>query len=333
MSTAESHKSVKKSGKKKNILLRVTDLCMYFDSAGKRIKAAEHVNFTIREGETFGLVGESGSGKSTIGKCIIGLNKATDGSITFGETELTGIKNHREYKEKMKDIQMIFQDPMSSLNPRKKIGDIVGAGLDIRKTCKDKKERDRLVGDMLEKVGLAREQADRYPGQFSGGQRQRAGIARALITNPKLIIADECIAALDASIQAQVVNMLKQIQRETGTAFLFISHDLSMVRYLSDRIGVLHLGYLLEIGTTQEIFSNPIHPYTRNLLAAIPRPNPIMQIHTGPRYDYETSGVLYENGGWHDVKGQEGHKVWCTDLEFDKWTGGGNAAQEGGGAA
>ena len=318
---------------KREPLLQVEDLVQTFGKGKSAVTVVHKVSFSIHEGEVFGLVGESGSGKSTIGKCIIGLNEPSGGSIRLSGAELVG-KNAAAEREKARDsIQMIFQDPMSSLNPRKKIGDIVGAGLDIRKTCKDKKERDRLVGDMLEKVGLAREQADRYPGQFSGGQRQRAGIARALITNPKLIIADECIAALDASIQAQVVNMLKQIQRETGTAFLFISHDLSMVRYLSDRIGVLHLGYLLEIGTTQEIFSNPIHPYTRNLLAAIPRPNPIMQIHTGPRYDYETSGVLYENGGWHDVKGQEGHKVWCTDLEFDKWTGGGNAAQEGGGAA
>jgi oligopeptide transport system ATP-binding protein len=208
---------------------------------------------------------------------------------------------------------------MSSLNPRKKIGDIVGTGLDVRRDYTDKADREKKIGDMLERVGLSREQAGRSPGQFSGGQRQRAGIARALIVHPKLIIADECIAALDASVQAQVVNLLRRIRQETGTAFLFISHDLSMVRYLSDRIGVLHLGYLLETGSTEEIFRNPVHPYTRNLLAAVPRPNPVIQFRPEARYDYETSGLLYENGNWHTIEGEGTHRVWCTDQEFKKW--------------
>ena len=172
---------------------------------------------------------------------------------------------------------------------------------------------------MLERVGLSSDQGKRYPAQFSGGQRQRVGIARALIMEPRLIVADECIAALDASIQAQVVNLLKHIQTETGTSLLFISHDLSMVRYLSDRIGVLHRGFLLETGTQEEIFSHPVHPYTRNLLASKPSPNPIVQFRPETRYDYETSGILYENGSWHMVDESATHQVFCTNQEFRKW--------------
>ncbi|MCR4924405.1 MAG: ATP-binding cassette domain-containing protein [Lachnospiraceae bacterium] len=303
----------------RNILLNVKGLTQSFGSGKNLVKVLHDISFQIKEGEVYGLVGESGSGKSTIGKCIIGLNEASGGSISFDGKELIGDKKDIGIKKSREAIQMIFQDPMSSLNPRRKIGDIVGAGLDIQKAYSSKNERDKKVGDMLEKVGLPREFADRYPSQFSGGQRQRVGIARALIMNPKLVIADECIAALDASIQAQVVNMLKSIQAETKTAFLFISHDLSMVRYLSERIGVLHMGYLLETGTTDEIFKNPIHPYTRNLLAAIPGINPVLQKKAAVRYDYDTFGVQYENGIWHDVPGERTHRVLCTDLEAKKW--------------
>ncbi len=309
MSNSESRK----------VLLEVKDLTQTFGSGRSAVTAVRKISFTIGEGEIYGLVGESGSGKSTIGKCIIGLNEPSQGSICFNGTELLDKHHDKDIKAAREDIQMIFQDPMSSLNPRKRISDIVGAGLDIRKSCRSKRERNKLIGDMLEKVGLSREHASRFPSQFSGGQRQRAGIARALILNPRLIIADECIAALDASVQAQIVNMLKRIQRETGTSFLFISHDLSMVRYLSDRIGVLHLGYLLETGTTDEIFRNPIHPYTRNLLASIPEPNPVLKMHPQEHYDYAVSGILYENGSWHKVMNDETHQVWCTDVEYKKW--------------
>ncbi len=304
--------------KSKKELLSVDDLCMYFDSAGKRIKASEHITFTINEGETFGLVGESGSGKSTIGKCIIGLNKATSGSIKFRGTELTGIRSRKEYNEKMKEIQMIFQDPMSSLNPRKQIGQILREALVIQKIGKNEEERNQLVKDALDRVGIPVEYSNRYPSSFSGGQRQRIGIARALVGNPSLIIADECIAALDASVQAQVVNMLGRIKEEVGTSFLFISHDLSMVRFLSDRIGVLHLGYLLEVGESEEIFEYPIHPYTRGLLSAIPRMNPIIQAEKGKVYDYANSGIDYAQGTLHDVT--KTHSVLCTDSEFEDWT-------------
>lgn len=292
----------------KKKLLDVQDLTMRFGQN----TVVRKISFHINEGETYGLVGESGSGKSTIGKCIIGLNKPSSGTIRFGNEVLKPGQNVRE-------IQMIFQDPMASLNPRKKVSDIVGAGLDIHKLCKTPQERSERIGAMLERVGLSRDQGERYPSQFSGGQRQRVGIARALIMNPRLIIADECIAALDASIQAQVVNLIRQIQLETGTSFLFISHDLSMVRYLSDRIGVLHRGFLLETGTPDELFSHPVHPYTRNLLASKPSPNPIVQLRPETRYDYATSGIVYENGTWHTVDGSETHQVLCTDMEFEKW--------------
>ena len=303
----------------KKELLNVRDLCMYFDTAGKRIHASEHISFTIHEGETFGLVGESGSGKSTIGKCIIGLNKATSGSITFDGEELTGIRNRKEYRKKLKDIQMIFQDPMSSLNPKKKVGEIIREALVIQGIGKTREEQEKIVGEMMEKVRIPVAYSNRYPRNFSGGQRQRIGIARALVVNPRLIIADECIAALDASVQAQIVNMLRDIKKEMGTSFLFISHDLSMVRFLSDRIGVLHLGYLLEVGTSEEIFNDPVHPYTKSLLSAIPRMNPLIQREKS-LYDYGTSGIDYGLGTILSISPT--HEVRCTDAELLMWRGG-----------
>ena len=303
---------------KDKVLLSVSDLCMYFDAAGKRIKASEHISFEINEGETFGLVGESGSGKSTIGKCIIGLNRPTSGSIVFRGNELTGIRSRREYIEKTNGIQMIFQDPMSSLNPKKQVGQILREALAIQGIGSGREERDRITADALRRVGIPPEYANRYPSGFSGGQRQRIGIARALVSDPKLIIADECIAALDASVQAQIVNMLHEIKEETGTSLLFISHDLSMVRFLSDRIGVLHLGYLLETGTSEEIFNAPVHPYTKGLLRAIPRMNPVMPSSESERYDPVSSGIDYALGEWHSLSPT--HRVLCTDKEFDDWT-------------
>ena len=315
------------SKSKKSELLRVEDLCMYFDAGGKRIRASEQINFEIYEGETFGLVGESGSGKSTIGKCVIGLNTPTSGRITFDGKELTGLKDRKEFRERAKGIQMIFQDPMSSLNPRKQVGESIREALVINKIGANRNEQDAIVRDILTKVGIPVSYSNRYPKNFSGGQRQRIGIARALVVNPKLIIADECIAALDASVQAQIVNMLRKIKEETGTSFLFISHDLSMVRFLSDRIGVLHLGYLLEVGTSEEIFNSPLHPYTRGLLSAIPRMNPVIQ----PKqkvYNYESSGIDYSLGSIHRIS--DTHTIHCTDAELEAWT---RAAKEEGGEA
>ncbi|MBR4669581.1 MULTISPECIES: ABC transporter ATP-binding protein [unclassified Butyrivibrio] len=301
-------------------LLEVEGLKQYFPvSKTFTVKAVNDVSFKVYPGETYGLVGESGSGKSTIGRSIIRLYDPTSGKVTFDGMEISG-KLSKSTKDKLRvQMQMIFQDPMASLNPRKKIKDIIGEGLDIHHSYKNKQEREEKIEAILAKVGLAKEHADRYPHQFSGGQRQRVGIARALIQNPKLVIADECISALDVSIQAQVVNLMKDIQEETGTAYLFIAHDLSMVKYISDRIGVLHLGHLLETGTTEEIFSNPIHPYTKSLLSAIPVPNPEFEKNrVSVNYDYKTSGIDYEQGTEHLVDGT--HYVKCTDEEFKAWT-------------
>ncbi|WP_026521359.1 ABC transporter ATP-binding protein [Butyrivibrio sp. VCB2001] len=302
-------------------LLEVKGLKQFFPvSKTYTVKAVDDVSFKVYPGETYGLVGESGSGKSTIGRSIIRLYDPTEGSINFCGMDISG-KMSRETKNNLRrQMQMIFQDPMASLNPRKKIKDIIGEALDIHNDYKFKAEKDAKIEAILQKVGLAKEHADRYPHQFSGGQRQRVGIARALILNPKLVIADECISALDVSIQAQVVNLMKDIQEELGTAYLFIAHDLSMVKYISDRIGVLHLGHLLETGTTDEIFSNPVHPYTKSLLSAIPIPNPELEKNREViNYDYKTSGIDYTKGTDHLVDGT--HFVKCTDEEFATWTG------------
>ena len=256
-------------------LLTVRNLRQHFKiSRSFTVKAVNGVSFEIYPGETFGLVGESGSGKTTIGRSIIRLYDPTDGEIIFNGQKISGDLDKSTDKMLRQNMQMIFQDPMSSLNPRKKIGDIIGEGLDIHQLYSNAKERNEIIGEILKKVGLSPAHAERYPQQFSGGQRQRVGIARALVMNPKLIIADECISALDVSIQAQVVNLMKDIQAETKCAYLFIAHDLSMVKYISDRIGVLHKGWLVETGTTRDIFSNPVHPYTKSLLSAVPVPNP-----------------------------------------------------------
>ncbi|MBE6893430.1 MAG: ABC transporter ATP-binding protein [Oscillospiraceae bacterium] len=301
-------------------LLKVENLKQYFPISKKfTVKAVDDVSFEIYPGETYGLVGESGSGKTTIGRSIIRLYDPTAGKITFDGVDITGKMSSADEKKLRTEMQMIFQDPMACLNPRQKVADIIGQGLDIHHLYTDKADRDAKVARILEKVGLAPEHAERYPHQFSGGQRQRVGIARALIMNPKLIIADECISALDVSIQAQVVNLMRDIQKETGAAYLFIAHDLSMVKYISDRIGVLHLGHLVETGTTEEIFANPVHPYTRSLISAIPHPNPaIERKRTSMHYDYFTSGIDYMAGELRTIEGT--HKVLATEEEFEKWT-------------
>lgn len=276
-------------------LLKVENLRQHFKiSRNFTVKAVNGVSFEIYSGETYGLVGESGSGKTTIGRSIIRLYDPTDGEIFFNRDKISGELSDKIRRRLRKNMQMIFQDPMSSLNPRKKIGDIIGEGLDIHKLYSSQKERRNIIGEILKKVGLSPAHAERYPQQFSGGQRQRVGIARALVMNPKLIIADECISALDVSIQAQVVNLMKDIQSETKCAYLFIAHDLSMVKYISDRIGVLHKGYLVETGTTQEIFTNPAHPYTQSLLSAVPQPNPAVEKNR-KLISYDADKVSYEN--------------------------------------
>ena len=310
------------------LLLEVEHLCKWFPlkrTAGdvlqrkekRYLKAVNDVSFQLFKGENLGLVGESGCGKSTLARTILRLYEPTSGTIRLNGTDISHMKGDA-LRRLRPQMQMIFQDPMASLNPRKKVEDIIGEGLDIHHMYKTPAERREKVEKILAKVGLAPEHAERYPHQFSGGQRQRVGIARALIMNPKLIIADECISALDVSIQAQVVNLMKDIQQETGTAYLFIAHDLSMVKYISDRIGVLHLGHLLETGTTEEIFEHPIHPYTRSLLSAIPLPNPVVEKRrVAETYDYAASGIDYSLGTSHHVAGS--HYVKCTDAEFAQW--------------
>ena len=300
-------------------ILTVSHMKQHFKvNSGFTVKAVDDVSFEIYPGETYGLVGESGSGKTTIGRGIIRLYDPTGGKITFKGADITGDMNKETTNLLRTKMQMIFQDPMASLNPRKKIGDIIGEGLDIHHMYATKEERKATIDAMLEKVGLAKEHYDRYPYQFSGGQRQRVGSARALVMNPELIIADECISALDVSIQAQVVNLMKDIQEETGTAYLFIAHDLSMVKYISDRIGVLHLGKLLETGTTEEIFANPVHPYTRSLLSAIPSPNPrVEKARIAEEYDYASSGIDYNKGELTLIEGT--HYVHGTKEEISGW--------------
>ncbi|MBS3203035.1 ABC transporter ATP-binding protein [Turicibacter bilis] len=298
-------------------LLKVENLTQHFKiNKNYTVKAVNGLDFEIYPGETFGLVGESGSGKSTTGRSIIRLYEPTDGTILFDGVDISGKLNKETERHLRTNMQMIFQDPMASLNPRKKVLDLIAQGLDVHKLYQSKEERDEMVFKMLERVGLSRDHAYRYPHQFSGGQRQRIGIARALIMNPKLIIADEAISALDVSIQAQVVNLMKKIQKETGIAYLFIAHDLSMVKYISNRIGVMHLGYLVEVGTRDEIFNNPVHPYTKSLLSAIPNPDPIYE-KSREILIYDSSDVDYSKGVRHQLS--ETHSVLATPEELACW--------------
>ena len=255
-------------------LVELKNVSLTFNKGkSNEVKAIDNVSFDIYEGEVFGLVGESGSGKTTVGRAILKLYDINDGEIIFNGEEVSRLKGKAQLDFR-KQAQMIFQDPQASLNGRMKIRDIVAEGLDIHKMVSSKAERDEKVQHLLDLVGLNKDHLTRYPHEFSGGQRQRIGIARALAVEPKFIIADEPISALDVSIQAQVVNLMQQLQHEQGLTYLFIAHDLSMVKYISDRIGVMHWGKMLEIGTSDDVYNNPIHPYTKSLLSAIPEPDP-----------------------------------------------------------
>ncbi|MDR7239861.1 ABC transporter ATP-binding protein [Neobacillus drentensis] len=301
-------------------LLEIKNLKQYFNE-GKvnEVKAVDNVSFDIFKGEVMGLVGESGCGKSTTGRTIIRLYDATGGEVLYDGVNVHGKKSKKQLKDFNRKMQMIFQDPYASLNPRLKIADVIAEGIDIHGLAKTKQERMEQVYELLETVGLNREHANRYPHEFSGGQRQRIGIARALAVQPEFIIADEPISALDVSIQAQVVNLMKKLQKEKNLTYLFIAHDLSMVKYISDRIGVMYFGKMVELAPADELYKNPLHPYTQSLLSAIPAPDPISE-RTRKRKSYDPASHNYEPN--EPVEFREvtpGHFVLCSEKEFKQF--------------
>lgn len=294
-------------------LVELRDLQLYFNQGkANEVRAIDHVSFDIYEGEIFGLVGESGSGKTTIGRTILKIYEQTAGDILFQGKDVTQLKG-KQLAEFRKDAQMIFQDPQASLNGRMKVRDIIAEGIDVNKLARSKAERDQKVQELLDLVGLNKDHATRYPHEFSGGQRQRIGIARALAVDPKFIIADEPISALDVSIQAQVVNLMKELQKKHSLTYLFIAHDLSMVKYISDRIGVMHWGKLLEIGSADAVYNHPLHPYTKSLLSAIPVPDPEVEKARQP-LEYDTS-IETDDKTRDMVEVNPGHFVLATPEE------------------
>ena len=257
-------------------LLEVKHLKQYFDVPNGflrslKLKAVDDVSFNIAEGETLGLVGESGCGKTTVGRTILQLYKPTDGEVWFDGTKIEGKKTIHEFR---RNAQMVFQDPYSSLDPRMTVSDIIGEPLDVHHLYSNRKEREEKIGHLMDIVGLTSDHASRYAHEFSGGQRQRIGIARALAVDPKFIVCDEPVSALDVSIQAQIVNMFEDLQKKLGLTYLFIAHDLLVVKHISTRIAVMYLGKLIEIGPSDELYHRPIHPYTISLLSAVPVPDP-----------------------------------------------------------
>ncbi|HDA2602900.1 TPA: ABC transporter ATP-binding protein [Staphylococcus aureus] len=271
-----------------NVLVEIKNLTKIFNkNKNNEIKAIDDVSIKINKGEALGIVGESGCGKSTFGKSIIRLLEVPEETIFFEGKDINKITSRRDSLNLNKRIQMIFQDPYVSLNPRLKVMDIVGEGIDIHKLAENKAERNEKIYKLLELVGLNKEHANRYPHEFSGGQRQRIGIARALSVEPDLIIADEPISALDVSIQAQIINIIKKLQKERNTTLLFIAHDLSMVKYVSDRIAVMHKGKIVEIASSERLYQNPLHNYTKSLISAIPQPD--------PQYERERVREIYKD--------------------------------------
>ncbi|MBF0941511.1 MAG: ATP-binding cassette domain-containing protein [Catonella sp.] len=287
-------------------LIEVRNLKQYYHQDHTVVKAVDDVSFTVQAGETFGLVGESGSGKSTIGRAIVNLYQPTDGQILYQGKALSDLSKG-ERLDYNKDVQMIFQDPYASLNPRMKVQDIVAEGMEVHGLVASKSERDAKVAELLASVGLSPEHALRYPHEFSGGQRQRIGIARALAVEPKFIVCDEPISALDVSIQAQIINLLQGLQEERGLTYLFIAHNLAMVKYFSDRIGMMYRGRMVELATAEALYEHPLHPYTQSLLSAIPLPDPD-QDRQRQRIVYQPSQAELEAP--HDwVQAQEQHWV------------------------
>ena len=307
-----------KEKKEKKVLVDVRDLTVQFGSRKKPFTAVDKASFQIYKGETFGLVGESGSGKTTIGRAIIRINPTSSGEIIYDGERISGKISKEKDIEVTRKIQMIFQDPMASLNERAKVDYIIAEGLLNLPKKLSKQERNRIISEALDSVGLLPEFASRFPHEFSGGQRQRIGIARAMVMNPEFIIADEPISALDVSIRAQVLNLMAKLQREMGLTYLFISHDLSVMRFICDRICVIHKGVLVELAETEELFAHPMHPYTQALLSAIPMPDPehekkkVLKVYDPSQHDYST-----DKPRWMEIRPD--HFVWANEAEFAKY--------------
>ena len=302
----------------KEVILSVKDLQVTFGSGKKSFTAVQNVNFDVYKGETFSLVGESGSGKTTIGRAIIRINPATKGEIFFKDKKISGKLSKELDKWVIRNIQMVFQDPAASLNERATIDYIISEGINNFHLYEDEKDRQRKVSEAIRSVGLLEEHLTRYPHEFSGGQRQRIGIARAMVMEPELLIADEPISALDVSIRAQVLNLLKKFQREKDLTIIFIAHDLSVVRYISDRIAVIHKGRIVELAETEELFKNSLHPYTKSLLSAVPMPDP--QIEKNKHllvYDANQHDYSVDKPSFHEIK--PGHFVWANEKELAEY--------------
>ncbi|MGT2866130.1 ATP-binding cassette domain-containing protein [Streptococcus fryi] len=299
-------------------LVEIKDLEISFGEGKKKFVAVKNANFFINKGETFSLVGESGSGKTTIGRAIIGLNPTSAGDILYKGEKINGKLSKEKEREYIRKIQMIFQDPAASLNERATVDYIISEGLYNFNLFENDADRQEKVRTMINQVGMLPEHLTRYPHEFSGGQRQRIGIARALVMQPELVIADEPISALDVSVRAQVLNLLKKFQRELGLTYLFIAHDLSVVRFISDRIAVIYKGIIVEVAETEELFRNPVHPYTKSLLSAVPIPDPILERQKELLvYDPEQHDYSVDKPKMVEIK--PGHYVWGNDQELAKY--------------
>ena len=299
-------------------LIEVKDLEISFGEGSKKFVAVKNANFFINKGETFSLVGESGSGKTPLGRAIIGLNDTSAGDSLYDGKKINGKQSRKDENELIRKIQMIFQDPAASLNERATVDYIISEGLYNYHLFENEEDRVRKVKEIMHEVGLLAEHLTRYPHEFSGGQRQRIGIARALVMEPEFVIADEPISALDVSVRAQVLNLLKKFQKELGLTYLFIAHDLSVVRFISDRIAVIYKGVIVEVAETEELFNNPIHPYTQSLLSAVPIPDPILErkkvlkVYDPDQHDYSTDKPEM-------VEIKPGHYVWANKAEQKKY--------------
>lgn len=302
-------------------ILEIKHLCKYFSSKNTQMKAVDDVNFEVFKGETFGLVGESGCGKTTTGRTIIRLYKPTSGEVWFNGNRIDGKLSKEESRAVTSKMQMIFQDPVASLNPRMTVEEIISEGAKINNIFSSKEELKANVRKMLEMVGLTPEHATRYPHEFSGGQRQRICIARALITKPDLIIADEPISALDVSIQAQVLNLLNDLRKELGLTILFIAHDLSVVKYFSERVAVMNRGRIVEMAPSEMLYKNPVHPYTKSLLSAIPIPNPLLE-KKRVRFEYNPSMHQYTPDDQPKmIEVEPGHLAFISQKEYENYLG------------